>query len=421
MKKALCSLFIFTVLCLLLAGCTNQDGLGDRKEDTGIVSVSPGFVWNGDSDKAVAVNIAAEENNTRHDASGIKIASNAHSADFPGIYFIWDSKQKDNGYLKVAAYVFAKYESFTLTAKEADIYWDFLITLQEGQQMTEDGCYVFFIPKANGNKNVNMVFISGWKEKNAAQIDEKSDYKLEAKMLGITCTPGSGIRAHFGYNWTMNYYADAEYVVLINGRNVNARLITHTEDGRVDYRMGISVVSLDDYYGLSKGEVLITLLVNNVIEDTVVFKYLFEDSLEDNYIWRPAKVWMENEEPEYKLDAQILKITVQPGTNGRNVFCFDWNMNFYVNAEYAVAINGKDISTTFSLQRSLVEECRVNFKVSASILGMVESLSFAKGEISIALLVKQELKEVIVFVYEFEDAVNNYFFENQSAKFVIKN
>jgi len=115
--------------------------------------------WNGASDIAVAVNIGADQNDTRKNASGPKITSNAHSADFPGIYFIWDSKQKDNGYLKVAASVFDVYESFILTSKESNTYWDFPIALQGEQEMTNDGCYVFFIPKAQNNKNINMVFV----------------------------------------------------------------------------------------------------------------------------------------------------------------------------------------------------------------------------------------------------------------------
>jgi uncharacterized membrane protein len=60
--------------------------------------------------------------------------------------------------LKTATAVFDVYESFVLTAKEANLYWDFIIMPQEGQQKTEDDCYVFFIPKANSNKNINMVF-----------------------------------------------------------------------------------------------------------------------------------------------------------------------------------------------------------------------------------------------------------------------
>jgi len=95
-------------------------------------TASSGVQWNGAPDKAVAANIDAVQNTTRIGASGDKIPSNAHSADFPGIYFIWDSKQKDNGYLKVDASMFDTAESFVLTAKESSTYWDFTIAPQPG-------------------------------------------------------------------------------------------------------------------------------------------------------------------------------------------------------------------------------------------------------------------------------------------------
>jgi len=125
----------------------------------------------GKLNKSVAVDINATQNNTRKNASGAKITSNAHSADFPGIYFIWDSKQKDNGYLMVEASVFAKYESFVLTSKESNTFWDFPIALQAGQKTTAEGCYVFYIPKVYNNKNINMVFISEFKEKEPEPFD----------------------------------------------------------------------------------------------------------------------------------------------------------------------------------------------------------------------------------------------------------
>ena len=140
--------------------------LGSDMEREGKQPVS-GIVWNGASDVAVAVNIGATASD-RKNASGAKITSNAHSADFPGIYFIWDSKQKDHGYLKVSADVFDVYNGFILTAKMTNEYWDFRIEVQYGQKMTSDGCYVFFIPKllekdSKGKLfNINMVFIGGW-------------------------------------------------------------------------------------------------------------------------------------------------------------------------------------------------------------------------------------------------------------------
>jgi len=155
---------IFGVLCI---GCALSMGLlscekSDGNETPKVEKVTGNqIVWNGDNDKAVAVNIGFVESQ-RENASGPKITSNAHSADFPGIYFIWDSKQKDNGYLKVSAQVFSNYKNFTLTSKESNMYFDFVISIKPGQILTIDNCYVFFIPKVYNNKNINMVFISDY-------------------------------------------------------------------------------------------------------------------------------------------------------------------------------------------------------------------------------------------------------------------
>ena len=111
--------------------------------------------WN-DADKDVAANVLATPG-TRTNASGVKIPSNAHSADLPGLYFRWDPQQKNDGYLKVCPPMFDNYSSFTFTAKESNKYWDYSIAPQPDQEMTADGCYVFFIPIRD--KNINMTFV----------------------------------------------------------------------------------------------------------------------------------------------------------------------------------------------------------------------------------------------------------------------
>jgi hypothetical protein len=129
------------------------------------------------TDKGFAANIEAVQNNTRKNASGEKITSNAHSAKYPGIFFIWDSKQKDNGYLVVSKCVFDYYDSFVLTSKEANTYWDFPIKVQEDQEAI-NGAYIFFIPRAQNNKNINMVFVTEWKNApppSGCPIGEKCD------------------------------------------------------------------------------------------------------------------------------------------------------------------------------------------------------------------------------------------------------
>ena len=158
-------------LAIVFSACNKEipDQIVDEGDAGGVKAkeVVSSVKWNGASDIAKAVDVPAVASD-RKNASGIKITSNAHSADFPGIYFIWDSKQKDHGYLKVAASVFEVYNGFILTAKMTNEYWDFKITVQPGQELTSDGCYVYYIPKllekdSKGKLfNINMVFIGGW-------------------------------------------------------------------------------------------------------------------------------------------------------------------------------------------------------------------------------------------------------------------
>ena len=168
---------LIVALALFFSACDKNQPLLDEavnqpsQEDEVAVGVKSAvfdpIVWKGESDKAAANNdVAYVQNNTRKNASGPKITSNAHSADFPGVYFIWDSKQKDNGYLKIDAKWFngdgadfVGYESLTFTTKESNNYYDFTLTVADDQVTTDDGCYVFFISKVCNNKNINMVFI----------------------------------------------------------------------------------------------------------------------------------------------------------------------------------------------------------------------------------------------------------------------
>ena len=153
------------------------------------------IVWYGDSDKDVAVTVAPSDS-SRTNASGDKIPSNAHSADFPGVYFIWDAKQKDTGYLKVDAGLFDQFESFTLTTKESNTYTGFVIKPAAGQAKTDDGCYVFFIDKMVP-KNINMVFIGGW-------VDKKVDYP-EAEIGFIGYYVYDGVVMSTSIHWQTLY------------------------------------------------------------------------------------------------------------------------------------------------------------------------------------------------------------------------
>jgi hypothetical protein len=109
----------------------------------------------------------------RTNATGDKITSNAHSADFPGLYFYWDDKQKDDGVLLVLPEVFDLFVKgqFTLTAKNSNAYWGYEIKPDAAHKI--DGVYAYGIPRnfmyadKKGKivkeelKNINMVFIDG--------------------------------------------------------------------------------------------------------------------------------------------------------------------------------------------------------------------------------------------------------------------
>jgi len=133
----------------------------------------------------------------RGNAAGDKITSNAHSADWEGVYFYWDDKQKEDGVLLVCDWVFDLFAApythagsgitfdcndpgFVLTAKNSNNYWGYKISRGEGDPIDiVDGVkiWAFAIPKQNqdqtiGNngklqtvkedlKNINMVFIDG--------------------------------------------------------------------------------------------------------------------------------------------------------------------------------------------------------------------------------------------------------------------
>ena len=128
----------------------------------------------------------------RGNASGDKIPSNAHSGDYVGLFFYWNDKQKDNGYLFVLDFVFDYFKDdythksghvfapgengFVLTAKNSNDYWGYKISRDTGVIVGQiDGVdvYAYSIPKQlqyldkkgktqkEDLKNINMVFIDG--------------------------------------------------------------------------------------------------------------------------------------------------------------------------------------------------------------------------------------------------------------------
>ena len=218
MKKVLFGLLILTTLGLILAACLNPSIEG---ADASL----PRAVALNDADRAVAAVIKPVVSG-KTNASGKDISSNAQGAAVPGMYFFWDPKQKNNGFLKVEASLFDNYKSFVLTTKEANKYWDFLILHNPAQPRSPDGYYVYSIPKQE--KNINGVWISDYVDKPFALQDY--DY---TEFVGDVPNPDRGYyRPNDG--WTvpvtggLNQSASPSVGnTTINGTSVtaNARLI----------------------------------------------------------------------------------------------------------------------------------------------------------------------------------------------------
>ena len=132
------------------------------------------FIQSNAKDKEIPVTALKPIISDKNDASGSKIASNALSGDYPGLYFYWNDKQKGDGFLKVdpAAFNLFKGGKFRITAKNANIYCDYQILPEKGV-LTSEGYLLYQIPRnftyldKNGKmiadelKNINMLYIGG--------------------------------------------------------------------------------------------------------------------------------------------------------------------------------------------------------------------------------------------------------------------
>ena len=169
--------------------------------------------------------------NPRQNASGDKIASNAHSADFPGLYFYWDDKQKDNGVLLVDPEVFDLFVDggFTLTAKNSNNYWGYRIDAETGTLI--DGVYAYGIAKQfqwvsvkNGKakqekedlKNINMVFIDGEYKSGYLEIVKKWQDERGKECEG----DNDLVSFQGGYKLGVNEIKIRDYAEAINGRKI---------------------------------------------------------------------------------------------------------------------------------------------------------------------------------------------------------
>jgi hypothetical protein len=245
---------ISTILVLaLVAGCFVALPLANA---AGPVAGDPG--WKAEYSKSANKGTPAPNLYDRGNASGDKIPSNAHSADYPGLYFYWDDKQKDDGVLLVSEWVFDLFQDeytytlpnvdkkkpateitveggFILTAKNSNNYWGFVITKATGKRIdTVNGVdiYAYAIPKQiqfinpnNGKndkedlKNINMVFIDG----------KYKDAKFEITKDW--------------YNENGVHITDVVVIAELN------KLLTFNNK----YTIGLNVVKINDYMTAYKG------------------------------------------------------------------------------------------------------------------------------------------------------------------------
>ena len=199
----------------------------------------------------------------RGNAAGDKIPSNAHSADFPGLYFYWDDKQKDDGVLLVNENVFAYFKGgytltlpnvdkkqaaatvcfaeddpgFVLTAKNSNNYWGYKIAKSTGKVIdTVNGVkiYAYAIPKQiqfinpnNGKndkedlKNINMVFIDGqYKDAQFEIVKKWYDEKGKFVKDGAVITELNGLLKFNGYSLGVNNVKITDYNTAVYGKQI---------------------------------------------------------------------------------------------------------------------------------------------------------------------------------------------------------
>jgi hypothetical protein len=196
MKKIILGLSVLLALSLTMVGCAvstddSLDALARKAAANGIRWIGDeGFASTGELQDWVTT--VYPFRSSKDNASGIKITSNSHSAAAPDMFFRWDNKQRDDGFLKIRTSFFEENIGFMLTKKVSNEYWDYPITLDGIKGTYTDATgefYIFFIPKGKGyieagvtynpltrqqtqvqqfmpgprggcNKNINMVFIN---------------------------------------------------------------------------------------------------------------------------------------------------------------------------------------------------------------------------------------------------------------------
>ena len=215
--------------------------------------------WN-DSYSGKGLELKADTS-ARTDASGDKIASNAQSADFPGLYFRWDDKQKDDGVLLVSSDVFSWFKDgkFVITAKNSNNYWDYQITEASGVKVdTINGqaIYAYQIPKqfqvldnkgkaqTESLKNINMVFISGnWRtytvDIQKVWLDRDGNPTTKPAFASATFTNGYALG-----KTTVRLYANDTYPVNFTENAVNRHdFVSVSVNGDVSHHNNVDLTA----------------------------------------------------------------------------------------------------------------------------------------------------------------------------------
>ena len=230
MKKVLGGLTILLILGLVLAGCAGA--IDPNASPEARATYSPTAE---DIEKAAPF-LSWGYNPDRGNASGDKITSNAHSADFDGIYFFWDSKQKDDGILKVSDKYFDVFDTFVLTVKDASKYLDFTVGVQPDQKMTSDGYWTFNIPRGLFNdKNINMVFLNDWVKNWNFIIGGNSDPDpIESKSIVFEKKVFTeyGNKLVTDIDWTEKPYSDWTFDIM-DGDEPIAKGLRINADGKI--------------------------------------------------------------------------------------------------------------------------------------------------------------------------------------------
>ena len=170
----------------------------------------------------------------RGNAAGDKISSNAHSGDYPGVYFRWDEKQKCPGVFLVADWVFDLFEeeTFYLTAKNSNSYYKYLISRDTGHVINEEeAVWGYGIPKEvmgkdnkgkdvkDELKNINMVFIDGIYKAGQFFI-EKTWYDEDGDEINDRAALDEQLAFNNNYDLGRNTVKIADYPTAVKGKSV---------------------------------------------------------------------------------------------------------------------------------------------------------------------------------------------------------